>query len=416
MPRKRQNRGWASRVGRMKNIRKMFVAAVLMAGLSFGYSWVTSEERAVTRDQSIPRGRYEQAAKSAEWQQTLAPFPQTKTKDLQRTEILSHEIILPPERLRQRVLAPGAVMRSFGDWDQKANGSENSMQSPFAHEVPLEFVDPVKLNHSNPLLSWDGPVAPVGRLLRVELVNAIDSSSKQNPIMGLVTHDLFWNGVLLVPAGTEVHGTATTERARESLIADQQWQLVFMGKPDGVPNGWVLPVTAIALERQDQTGEGKSFGLSDMRLGLPGIRMQAEDYLQIKLFIANFLGAAVSSLQSKRTHLLTGTSVVEESAHNAALSGLTEVMSRFSHGVLEEIERVGFYLRIRAGTQFYLMIQEPLDLTKGNVGGERIYPDHSGSRAMGIASNGFPDIQRLQELEEELGFVWEDLWRKMIRK
>src|SRR5690606_12740385 len=126
-----------------------------------------------------------------------------------------------------------------------------------------------------------------------------------------------------------------------------------------------LPVTGVALERQDNTGEGKTFGWSDMRMGLPGTLMRADDYLEIKLFLSSFLGAAVSSLQSRRINAFSGTAVVEETAENAALSGLAKVLHEFSQGVLSEIERIGFYLRVRAGTQFYLMIQEPVDLNRG---------------------------------------------------
>src|SRR5690606_31571076 len=113
---------------------------------------------------------------------------------------------------------------------------------------------------------------------------------------------------------------------RESLFAGNEWQLVFLNDSGGIPNGWVLPVTGVALERQDNTGEGKTFGWSDMRMGLPGTLMRADDYLEIKLFLSSFLGAAVSSLQSRRINAFSGTAVVEETAENAALSGLAKVL------------------------------------------------------------------------------------------
>lgn len=48
-----------------------------------------------------------------------------------------------------------------------------------------------------------GVHAPTGRLLRCQLVNTIDSSSIDTPIIALVAADLWHGGELVVPTGTE---------------------------------------------------------------------------------------------------------------------------------------------------------------------------------------------------------------------
>ena len=47
-----------------------------------------------------------------------------------------------------------------------------------------------------------------GRLLRCELVNTVDSTNIDTPIIGLVIEDAWNDGRLIIPAGTEVHGVA----------------------------------------------------------------------------------------------------------------------------------------------------------------------------------------------------------------
>lgn len=396
------------RIGKYRfRITRKAIYGVAVIGLLLLGIWGTSGDRQgeFPGDQDGPPKSSSPAIdQSHEWQRSLAPFPEIKM--VSHSETVSG--VKVNEQVRRPVIASAAVMRSF---ERMSRPSETN-----GVDLETSFVSPIRVEPSQEeWFAWQGPVAPVGRLLRVELLNAIDSSIRRNPVMGLVTHDLYWNGELLIPAGTEVHGMATTELARESLITGNEWQLVFVGNRGGIPNGWVLPVVATALERQDKTGEGKSFGMSDMRLGLPGVRMQAEEYLQIKLFLSNFLGAAVSSLQSRRVNIFSGTSIVEETARNATLAGLADVLREFSQGVLKEIERIGFYLRIRAGTQFYLMIQEPLDLNRGKLGGERII-EMPGIPVSATGTGPLPDLRRLQDIEEQLGFVWEDLWKKSLAK
>lgn len=396
------------KIGKYKKgiLRKgMYGAAIVaLVLLGIGVMGENADEEPGQDRESMGENLLPVIDQSHEWQRPLAPFPEMKSvPDSELPSALSVK-----DQGRGPVMISTAVMRSF----------DRTPQPPEVVGDPLaaSFVSPTRVDAAaEEWFYWKGPVAPVGRLLRVELLNAIDSSIQNNPVMGLVTHDLYWNGELLIPAGTEVHGMATIELARESLITGSAWQLVFVGNRGGIPNGWVLPVVATALERQDKTGEGKSFGMSDMRLGLPGVRMEAEEYLQIKLFLSNFLGAAVSSLQSRRVNMFSGTSLVEETARNATLAGLADVLREFSQGVLKEIERIGFYLRIRAGTQFYLMIQEPLDLNRGKFGGEKIV-EMPGRTVSEAGMGGLPDLRRIQDIEEQLGFIWEDLWKKSLAK
>ena len=65
--------------------------------------------------------------------------------------------------------------------------------------------------------------APYGRLIPCETVITVDSASIQTPIIGLVTENIYFTGRLIIPAGTEVHGTAQADRSRERIASGTVW-------------------------------------------------------------------------------------------------------------------------------------------------------------------------------------------------
>ena len=82
---------------------------------------------------------------------------------------------------------------------------------------------------------------PYGRLLRCELVNTVDSTNIDTPIIGLVIEDAWNEGRLIIPAGTEVHGVAQKSPVRERIGSDRQWFLVFQ-------DGRELPISGSVLD------------------------------------------------------------------------------------------------------------------------------------------------------------------------
>ena len=54
-----------------------------------------------------------------------------------------------------------------------------------------------------PMETLGSDYAPFGRLVQCELIVTVDSSSINTPIIGLVTDDIWHNGRLIIPAGTE---------------------------------------------------------------------------------------------------------------------------------------------------------------------------------------------------------------------
>src|SRR5207244_1131616 len=87
------------------------------------------------------------------------------------------------------------------------------------------FADSTSVTPESPSLS--SVFAPYGRLISCENVITVDSASIQTPIIGLITEDIYHAGKLVIPAGTEVHGNAQTDRSRERIASSGGWTLVW---------------------------------------------------------------------------------------------------------------------------------------------------------------------------------------------
>lgn len=201
--------------------------------------------------------------------------------------------------------------------------------------------------------------APAGRLLRCQLVNSVDSANIDTPIIALITDDLWHEGQIIIPAGTEVHGRASVNRLRERIVASGSWTLVWQ-------SGEELVVSGIALDREELAGG--QWSITDGSAGLRGQILRSDSMAEIKLFIATFVSAAASGLQDRTTTLLGDQ--IARTTKNAALEGASEVMNRYAQQMLETIQREGIFVRVPAGKEMYLYVTATIDLAnarKGNL-------------------------------------------------
>jgi hypothetical protein len=204
--------------------------------------------------------------------------------------------------------------------------------------------------------------APFGRLVQCELIVTVDSSSISTPIIGLVTDDIWHNGHLIIPAGTEVHGTAKVDRVRERIASSGGWTFVWRG-------GEELTVNGLALDREKQP-DGTGWGITDGSAGLRGELLKSDDLAEIKLFTATFLSGAASGLTEKEQTIFG--SQTAPSLQNAPLVGAQQVLNTYAKQILETIQRDGFYVRVAAGKQFYLYVTQTIDRSKAVIGGTRL--------------------------------------------
>jgi hypothetical protein len=204
--------------------------------------------------------------------------------------------------------------------------------------------------------------APYGRLISCETVITVDSASIQTPIVGLITENVYHAGKLVIPAGTEVHGTAQTDHERERIASGGSWTLVWQ-------TGEELHLKAIALDREF-SGNQEGWGITDGSAGLRGQIIKSDDLAEIKLFAATFLSGAADALTEKQQTVFGPIS--SPSLNNAPFEGAQKVLSEYAQRIYDAVQRDGFYVRVPSGKQFYLYVLQTIDRADAAIGGSTV--------------------------------------------
>ncbi|MEZ5405223.1 MAG: TrbI/VirB10 family protein [Verrucomicrobiia bacterium] len=198
---------------------------------------------------------------------------------------------------------------------------------------------------------------PFGRFIPCELINTVDSAQINTPIVGLVTEDVWQNGKLIIAAGTEVHGTANLDRSRERISSQENWTLVFQ-------DGKQIQTSGIAL---DQSKESDGWSITDGSAGLKGYLIKSDKLAEVKALFATFVsGAAGGLVEVQENESRSG--VLRRNyggtLKDALGKGFEQAGELYAQRVLETIEKEGFYVRVPAGTTFYLYTTQLIDKNK----------------------------------------------------
>lgn len=203
--------------------------------------------------------------------------------------------------------------------------------------------------------------APFGRMIPCETVITVDSSSMQTPIVGLVTENIFYGGRLIIPAGTEVHGTAQTDRQRERIAGNTSWTLVWQ-------DGEEMQLKAIALDREfDNNTNQIGWAITDGSAGLRGEIIKSDNLADIKLFAATFLSGAANALTEKQQTVFGP--INSPTLNNAPFAGAQAVLQAYAQQIYDSIQKNGFYVRVPSGKQFYLYVLQTIDRADASFGG-----------------------------------------------
>jgi hypothetical protein len=259
---------------------------------------------------------------------------------------------------------PETIRRDMVPFDpQTQEAKPNSTPQPKSQNTPPPL-PAINLVAETPALptkegkKFSESFAPYGRLVPCELVITVDSSSIQTPIIGLVTEDIFHHGELIIPAGTEVHGIAQVDRARERIASNGRWTLVWQ-------NGQELNVSGLALDHERDPDTG-TWGITDGSAGLRGRLLKTDNLAEVKLFIASLLSGAAEAFTQRQVSPF-GTFALP-TLQNAGLQGAQSVLDRYAQQILQTIERDGFYVRVPAGKQFYLYVTQTVDEQDAKIG------------------------------------------------
>ena len=214
---------------------------------------------------------------------------------------------------------------------------------------------------------------PYGRMLRCELVNAVDSTNIDTPIIGLVTEDAWNHGRVIIPAGTEVHGLAQKSAVRERIGSDRRWFLVFQ-------DGRELPVSGTVLDYAPDPKRPDAWQESDGSAGLRGYLVKSDKYAEAKTILSSIISAGAGAFPQTTTLLspLGGATQINTGGiENAFSAGIQAGGQIYSKRLLEQLDKHPYFVRVPAGSTFYLYVTETIDLSKATVGLSTFAPSSS---------------------------------------
>jgi len=215
-----------------------------------------------------------------------------------------------------------------------------------------------------PVKKLSAVFAPFGRLISCETVITVDSASIQTPIVGLVTENVYYGGRLVIPAGTEIHGTAQTDHQRERIASGNTWTFIWQ-------NGMEMQIKAIALDREFENNTNQTgWAITDGSAGLRGEVIKSDNLADIKLFAATFLSGAASALTEKQQTIFGP--INSPTLNNAPFAGAQAVLQTYAQQILDSIQKNGFYIRVPSGKQFYLYVLQTIDTADASLGGTAI--------------------------------------------
>ncbi len=206
---------------------------------------------------------------------------------------------------------------------------------------------------------------PYGSVLKCELVFTIDSTNEQTPLVGIVMAPVYNNGVLVIPAGTELHGTARPDRLRDRIFSGLDWVLVFPRERER-PNGRQLNVKGVALDRVEPDANGMTWGITDGSYGLEGRVIRTMNEEEIKRFVATFIAASTVALQEKQPSG-RDRDTFRNTPQNAVLQGLAANFQQIASDITAEIAAHGVFIRVPAGHQFYFYPTQIIDADAADI-------------------------------------------------
>ena len=227
------------------------------------------------------------------------------------------------------------------------------------------------LNDSQPQEFISERYAPFGRLVHCKLVNTLESNVEGTPLIAIVIEDLWWtnsNGVkkLIIPAGTELHGKVSGN-VRNRLTSSGNF--IFVWQLGSGKVGMELQVQGRVLEKSTQPGDPSKGAITDMAAGLPGRIMNNGQLNEMLQYTMAFVNGLSTGFQNNTTYS-NGFNIIQEkngSTKNAIASAFEQLSSVALENLSEKINKESYYIRVAAGTEFYLYIEQVTNIEKAAI-------------------------------------------------
>lgn len=331
----------------------LLVVVVSIAGLAFYFS--KQPAAAVNTPKEVQNSKSTKAAspagaKPAQESSLVAEYKTVNLGD-KRTAMMGsgqqvERFIVPPKKP-----APPSLLSTSSSAQRKKTDKpppfpklvhvSNNVSEPFVPATPRLF-------------------APRGILIKAALVITVDSSSLQTPVLALVTEDVYWNHQLIVPAGTQVHAKAGKGRTRDRIEVHGAYTFIW-------EDGREYTINGIALDHERLSDN--TYAITDGSAGIKGSIVQNDQYAQVKVLIAEALQGIM--LNNRQQFQSIYGLVPQNNTANAALGGGAQAASAYSRLLTTQLSQDLDFVRVAAGTQFYIYTTDVFEPEMASIAGLR---------------------------------------------
>jgi hypothetical protein len=247
--------------------------------------------------------------------------------------------------------------------------------------------------------------APYGRLLNCKLVNTLESNVDGTPLIAMVIEDLWWvnskgERKLIIPAGTEVHGKMGS-CVRNRMMASGNFVLVWQLTSGEV--GMELQLNGRVLEKSNQAGNKNLATITDMAAGIPGRVMNNNNLNEMLQYTMAFVQGLSAGFQTTRTYD-NGHTIISEndgSTKNALASAFRQMSEVALENISDKINKESYYIRVAAGTEFYLYIEQVTNIEKAAIADTAL--NNLAQLKQAQRNNRDNEADKLSQLHDSLG-------------
>ncbi|MBN2640917.1 MAG: hypothetical protein JXR78_04650, partial [Victivallales bacterium] len=169
-----------------------------------------------------------------------------------------------------------------------------------------------------------------------------------------------------IPAGTEVHGRMGS-CIRNRMMCEGNFILIWQLTANQV--GLELQLRGRILEKSNQAGNKSKATITDMAAGIPG-RVMKNDSLNEMLQYTMAAARGLSVGFQTSTVYDNGNSIVSKNdgaTKNAVAMAMESLSNVALENITEKISSESYYIRVAAGTEFYLYIEQVTDISKAAI-------------------------------------------------
>ncbi len=290
------------------------------------------------------RGQEKQRVE-AEKHQTQRALGQVKPAPSVDKSVAPKEIILSNRRLDIPIQNDaGAVAQS-----ETANQPKPQVRQPRGSLVSFyaQLSTPTPSSTAPPEAPRRAQVwLPRGTFIPCALVNTVESSHINTPVVGEVIRDVYQKceGIprLIIPAGTIATCWAQPGAVRDRIEVAGKWSLTY-------PDGKEVELDGVACDREaDPTNQ--NFGIEDGSAGLQGELVESDHWTNAKAFLALVLQGALTTGQSVATAAIQ----TPRTSSYLRMPDTSAVTAKYLDELLNGETGDGRFVRVPASKEFYI--------------------------------------------------------------